>query len=213
MQKSLSILMAFFIGFQVISAFGFVDEFVKRIPNDSMESLQHSLHEEVKQLNYRAENNEASQKMLHALHECLTYEVKYLESQIKNKYFFDQKALKQTASFLMIAAVSTYCTYCLYKKSIQAERAFSDIENELIYKNIKWPEYNTTCELFKYLRRYTTVSGNRFLLASGITLCSYLILLAYAHNAYTLDPNRNNDCLLKYQQLLKLVKLIQETQI
>ena len=209
MQKTSFVFMVFFMNFQAILASDFVDEFIKRIPTDSIEMLQHSLHEKVRKLNYLEKNKVASQKMLHSLHTCLTYEIKYLESQIKNKYFIDQKAAKQATLFLIVAAVSTYYTYYLYKDSIQANQAFSDIENEDIQKNNNWLKYYKKCPA---VRSNNTICEEKFLLAYGGTLCSYLIFWVYALYAYMLDPNRNNQFLLKYQQCLKLVELIQEIQ-
>lgn len=111
--------------------------------------------------------------------------------------------------FLIVAAVSTYYTYCLYKDSTQANQAFSDIKDEYIQKNINWLEYY---QKRPAMRSNKTICEEKFFLASGVTLCSYLTFWVYALYAYMLDPNRNNKFLLKYQQCLKLVELIQEIQ-
>lgn len=209
MKKPLFIFMGFFVYLQTHSASDFVNEFIKKIPTDSMEMLQYSLHEKVRNLNYREKNKVACQKMLDSLHKSLTYEIQYLESQIKNKYFIDQKAAKQAALFLSIAAISTYCTYCFYKDSIQANQAFSHIENECIRKKIKGIDAYFSCY---DVRMNKTICEEKLFLVSGVTVCSYFVFWVYAVYAYALDPNRNNQFLLKYQQCLKLVELIQETQ-
>ncbi|MFA5998760.1 MAG: hypothetical protein WC747_01945 [Candidatus Babeliales bacterium] len=209
MKKLLCIFMSFFSSYQVSLGFDRIAEFIERIPKDSMVSLQNDLHATVKKLNGNKKNKGATQKVLISLHESLTYEIKYLESQIKNKYSFDRRALKKTLPSLMIAAACTYGMYYFYKKSARVDRAIADIENKWIQENIKRSDY---WDSWNSLHRNKIKCKDQVLFASGITSCSYLVLLVYAHNAYTLDPNRNNELVSKYQQLLKLVELIQEVQ-
>ena len=209
MKKLLCIFMSFFSSYQVLLSFDSIAEFVERIPKDSMVSLQNDLHATVKKLNGDKKNKGAAQKMLISLHECLRYEIKYLESQIKNKYSFDRKAVKKTLPSLIVAAACTYGTYYFYKKSTRVDRALADIENKWIQENIKW---SACWDSWNSLRRDKIKCEDQALISTYITLCSYLILSIYAYNAYTLNPNRNNELVSKYQQLLKLVELIQETQ-
>ncbi len=215
MKKILFIFMWFFSSFQVfLSAnFNFIDDFVERIPKDSIICLQNSLHERVRELNYDTKNKEASQKMLHSLHECLTYEIKHLKSQIKNKYSFDQRAVKQMVPFLIVAAGSTYYTYCFYKNSKQADLVITNIENKWTQANIGWSARDTGWNSpWNKLHRDKRLCEDRALILSWFTIFSYILLSIYAHNAYTLNPDRNNEFISKYQQLLRLVKLIQENQ-
>jgi len=216
MKKLLVIFISFFSSYHVLLSFDSIDEFVKSIPKESMVSLQNDLHATVKKLNDDKKNKVASQKMLHSmlhsLHESLSYEIKYLESQIKHKYSFDRRAVKKTLPSLMIAAACSYGMYYFYKKSARADRAIVDIENKWIQENIKWPRYDSRWDSWTSLHRDKRKYEDQVFFSSGLTVCSYLAFLVYAYNAYTLDPNRNNGLVLKYQQLLKLVELIQETQ-
>lgn len=215
MKKNIFIFIGLFACMQTISAFNFINDycfinnFINRIPIDSIETLQSSLHEKVRILNYHAKNNNASQKMLSCLHSSLTNEIEYLELQIKNSYKIDQKNLKQTAFLSVVAGISTYFAYYFYKKSAHANQAFLNIAHQKLYRNMSiLKQYNECMIANQYKKRCHDQTG----IMIGITACSYALLLMYAYNAYTLDPNRNTEFLFKYKQCLKLVELIQEIQ-
>lgn len=219
---------------------GYLQYFVDEVPKNEISLLQEAIHQGIKEINYSRETYyTSSSDMLNDLEKSITNEISYLESQIKHNHKYDQKALRFAAKTFLAASVLTYGTYYFYKnwtvpsriaidffKKNSGPRSIRDLDEtkvdpkenyilsyslergflEMVYtstKNYKEGEKLRMCN--SDMEAYNSV-------LALFCLASYITTGYSSYQAYSLDPNRNNDSLSKYKQLLKFVTLLKEVE-
>ncbi|MCX5923745.1 MAG: hypothetical protein NTU89_04280 [Candidatus Dependentiae bacterium] len=220
---------------------GYIQSFVDKIPTTEISILQEAIHESIKDINTSKKTYyNSSNDILNDLEKCITNEISYLESQIKHNHKYDQKVLRFAAKSLLAASVLTYSTYYFYKnwtvpsrialdffKKNSGPRNVTPLNLAQEDPNAKYVIYralaeNGRLELF-YISEIAQKEGEKLRIHNSAIeeynrvivlpcLASYITTIYSSYQAYSLDPNRNNDSLSKYKQLLKLVILLKEVE-
>lgn len=209
--------------------------FVDQIPATPIEIIQKTIHENI--WYKKTKNNNASVSvMLNKLRQQLTNEIHYVQSQITNEYRFDRKQLKKAILAFLCAAGSTYTTFYIYKNCVlPAEQGLDQFRQNLNKKQNNhntysidnfWAKFSfesstknclilSDLDFNKRQKSYQDLKQDKdtylslYATAALLSLFTYAAFCFHSYKALTIDPNDKSKHVLKYQQVLKTVELLQ----
>ena len=213
-----------------------MNSFIGNCKHGTLEGVQQAICN-ILQDNYY-EDKVGGLKLLDQIQKALEGEVRYIRAQMKHKYRFDQRTLHKSFMWGAIALGLSIGTVYAYKKWLSpARKEVGIMKNYFDQHGImedQWIEERGTCRssyvglsvplnseinnvtLRALCDKYAPLLQSEKYASNGTLLLTVFGVMAWIGSWQSLndlskiDPNRNNQYLLRYQDLLKFVKQLKK---